>query len=253
MCHVETDHTLGLGSILHDCFLPWRVQSNLAVWLPFAGRCYRSVVKDWGTACNLLDTIRCKCRLINIETLWITRKKDKNVLMLRMVIVMSGLVDQLSCHPPTVNFCKTSNNSIYLDAMAILGKVWRTSLFNTTTCNPTWPKITSNLAPIKAGLIPFIWSEESFSSRLKRVYCISGKTVFSADLTGCNYLCHQVSKMGLTTCTFSHFERLLTWTLSFCRNTRWPAIFPSVLDNLHPIDAWTMWWRQSELPMYDEQ
>ena len=57
MCQVETDHTLGLGSIPHDRFLPWRVQSDLAVWLPFAGRCYRSVVKDWGTTCNLLDTI----------------------------------------------------------------------------------------------------------------------------------------------------------------------------------------------------
>ena len=167
MCQVETDHTLGLGSIPHGHFLPWRVQSNLAVWLPFAGRCYRSVVKDWGTTCNLLDTIRCKCRLINIETLRITRKKDMNVLMLRMVIVMSGLVDQLSCHPPTVNFCKTSNNSVYLDAMAILGNIWRTSLFNATN--------------------------------------------------------------------------------------KWPAIFPSVLGNLHPNDAWTTWWRQSQLPTYGEQ
>lgn len=67
----------------------------------------------------------------------------------------------------------------YLDAMAIVQKFGKPSLFITMTCNPRWPEIVQNLALGEAAHFRPDLVVQVFHCKLKElIMCLTKKNVF---------------------------------------------------------------------------
>ena len=149
---------------------------------------------------QFIRDIRCNCALISTEALWITCKEDNSILMLRMIMLMSGLIGQLSCHPSTVTLWAKYNS--------IIRMLWQLlPNMENQTCSLPLPAILPGqkspitFDPIKVGMIPHSCHE---SVSAVPTECCAGSLgkQYSWQISGSDKH-HRVSKTGRTTCAFS--------------------------------------------------